>query len=105
MKTVILYIIQYCLLASLVISGSVQAEESIDMKGLSIIGNKELPNVLYIVPWKSPELPDMNEPPLATLINAALEPVNREAILRKELYYQIMDARKSELLNKSNKQQ
>lgn len=104
MKTLILYIIQYCVLTCLVFGGSVQAEESIDMKGLSIIGNKELPNVLYIVPWKSPELPDMNEPPLATLINAALEPVNREAILRKELYYQIMDARKSELLNKSNKQ-
>ena len=70
------------------------SEERIDMKGISIIGNKELPNVLYIVPWKSPDLPEMNEPPLASLIDAALEPVDRESILRQELYYKALNAHK-----------
>jgi hypothetical protein len=81
------------------------AEDRVDMKGISIIGNKELPNVLYIVPWKSPDMPDMNEPPLASLIDAALEPVDRESILRKELYNRVLEARKVEVLNKSKKEE
>jgi len=81
------------------------AEERIEMKGISIIGNKELPNVLYIVPWKSADLPDMNEPPLASLIDAALESVDRESILRKELYYKILNARKAELVRKTKQQE
>jgi len=95
---------RYIFLAYLVCLSNISAsEERIDMKGISIIGNKELPNVLYIVPWKSPDLPDMNEPPLATLIEAALEPVDRESILRKELYYKALNAQKSELINKLKK--
>ncbi len=66
---------------------SVKAEERIDMEGISIIGNKELPNVLYIVPWKTPELPDMTELPLSTLINNALVPIERQSVLREEQYY------------------
>ena len=72
------------------------AEERIDMEGLSIIGNKELPNVLYIVPWKSPELPNMTEPPLSLLINQALEPIDRESVLRTELYYKVINTQISE---------
>ncbi len=74
----------------------ISAEEAIDMEGISIIGNKELPNVLYIVPWKSPELPNMIEPPLTTLINEALEPVDRESLLRRELYYKVLNTQINE---------
>jgi len=90
-------IIQFILFSFLSIFGfCISAEESIDMDGLSIIGNKELPNVLYIVPWKSPELPNMTEPPLSTLINEALEPINRESVLRKEVYYKVLNSQISE---------
>ena len=83
---------------------TVLADESIDMKGISIIGNKELPNVLYIVPWKSPDLPVMNDPPLASLIDAALEPLDRESILRKELYHKTLNAQKNKLTSESKKE-
>ena len=97
---------RYILLAYLVCFGNISfSEERMDMKGISIIGNKELPNVLYIVPWKSPDMPDMNEPPLASLIDAALEPVDRESILRKELYNKVLEARKVEQINKSKKEE
>lgn len=86
-------------------SNIIMAEDRMDMKGISIIGNKELPNVLYIVPWKTPDMPDMNEPPLASLIDAALEPVDRESILRKELYNKVLEARKTKLLNDSKKEE
>ena len=69
------------------LSSVAHAQERIDMEGISIIGNKELPNVLYIVPWKTPELPDMAELPLATLINNALLPIERQSVLREEQYY------------------
>ncbi len=66
---------------------SVQAEERLEMEGTAIIGNQELPKVLYIVPWKPSELPDMSEPPLQSLIDDALAPVDREEFRREVLYH------------------
>lgn len=66
-----------------------QAEDRIELKGTSIIGNKELPKMLYIVPWKNAELPDMNTPPIESLIDEALSPVDRDSFKRKIRYYQI----------------
>jgi len=63
------------------------AEDRLNMDGTSIIGNQELPNVLYIVPWKKSELPDMNQPPLESLIDEALQPVDREVFQRQINYY------------------
>ena len=68
---------------------SIQAEDRIELKGTSIIGNKELPKMLYIVPWKNAELPDMNAPPIESLIDEALSPVDRDSFKRKIRYYQI----------------
>lgn len=68
---------------------SLQAEDRIELEGTSIIGNKELPKMLYIVPWKTSELPDMNAPPIESLIDEALAPVDRDNFKRKIRYYQI----------------
>jgi hypothetical protein len=96
--------IQYVLLICIICYANlVAAEERIDMQGLSITGNKELPNVLYILPWKSADLPDMQEPPLATLIDAALQPVDRQSILREELYYKIINTDTGKATNDTNK--
>jgi hypothetical protein len=63
------------------------AEESLEMEGTRIRGNQELPKVLYIVPWKQGEIPDLNQPPLESLIDEALTPVDREVFQRKIRYY------------------
>ena len=68
---------------------SIHAEDRIELEGTSIIGNKELPKMLYIVPWKNAELPDMNTPPIERLIDEALSPVDRDRFKRKIRYYQI----------------
>ena len=65
----------------------VQAEERLEMEGTAIIGNQELPKVLYIVPWKQSELPDLSEPPLQSLIDDALAPIDREEFRREVLYH------------------
>lgn len=66
---------------------SALADERKELEGISIIGNRELPNILYIVPWKSPEMPDMIDVPLTTLINQSLEPLDRLTVIREEQYY------------------
>ena len=65
----------------------VNADERKELEGLSIIGNRELPNILYIVPWKSPGMPDMIDIPLTTLINQSLVPIDRLTVIREEQYY------------------
>jgi hypothetical protein len=57
------------------------------MEGTAIIGNQELPKVLYIVPWKQSELPNLSEPPLQSLIDDALMPIDREEFRREVLYH------------------
>ena len=63
------------------------SEDRIEMQGTAIIGNQELPKVLYIVPWKQSELPNITDQPLESLIDDALAPVDREAFRRQLDYY------------------
>lgn len=70
----------------LLISLAAFADERIELQGTSIIGNRELPKILYIVPWKSSELPQLTEPPLASMIDEALSPLDREEF-RREIHY------------------
>jgi hypothetical protein len=75
------------LLGCLLLPGSVYAADQADMEGITITGNKELPNILYVISWKSPELPPVADIPLASLIENALEPLDRRSVLREEQYY------------------
>lgn len=63
------------------------AEDKLKMDGTAIIGNQELPKVLYIVPWKKSEVPDMNQPPLESLIDEALQHIDREVFQRQVNYH------------------
>jgi len=81
---------KFSVLCALMVASVVFAEERIDMEALSIIGNKELPNVLYILPWKQANLPEMVELPLSSLINDALQPIDRQTVLRRQYYKQII---------------
>ena len=75
------------LLAMLLVSPFTAAEDRLNMQGTSVIGNQELPKVLYVVPWKDSELPDMNPPALESLIDEILQPLDREEFQREVNYY------------------
>ena len=75
------------IIACLLLTGLSHAAEQADMEGITITGNKELPNILYVISWKSPELPPVADIPLASLIENALEPLDRRSVLREEQYY------------------
>jgi len=71
-----------------------QAAERLNMEGTKIRGNQELPKVLYIVPWQDAEVPNLNQPPLQSLIDEALKPVDREEFQRQVRYYDALSAQK-----------
>ena len=80
----------------LMICSLTQAEDRIELEGTSIFGNQELPKVLYIVPWKDSELPQLNEPPLESLIDEALAPIDRSEFRRQVIYYDALSIQADE---------
>jgi len=57
-----------------------------DLDRSQIIGNRELPKVTYIVPWKKPGAGDLSGRPLVSVLDEALMPVDREVFRRQVRY-------------------
>ncbi len=55
-----------------------------------VTGNRELPKVMYIVPWKKAELSNLPGQPFNTLVDEALAPVDRDVFRREVDYYQVI---------------
>ena len=62
------------------------AQDRADIDRTQIIGNRELPKVLYIVPWKKPMPGDLSGRPLVSVLDEALAPLDRD-VFRRELKY------------------
>ena len=67
-----------------------QAQDRADIDRTQIIGNRELPKVLYIVPWRSAELGDLVGRPLNSLLDEVLEPVDRDVFRRQNRYFEAL---------------
>ena len=61
---------------------------SLDLDATSITGNRELPKVLYIVPWRKAELGDLAGRPIGSLLDEVIEPIDPEVFQRQLNYYQ-----------------
>ena len=57
------------------------------MEGTEIVGNKELPRVLYIVPWKSVERVEIKTPPITSIMDQQLSRLDRAAFKRSIHYH------------------
>ncbi|VAW84233.1 hypothetical protein MNBD_GAMMA16-1497 [hydrothermal vent metagenome] len=66
------------------------AQNEVDLEGARIFGNKELPNITYIVPWQDERLDTIEIQPIGNLFEEALEPVDREIFKRKIELYQLL---------------
>jgi hypothetical protein len=62
------------------------AQDRANIDGTKIIGNRELPKVLYIVPWKKPMPSELSGKPLASVLDEALAPVDRDVFRRQVAY-------------------
>ena len=69
------------------------AQDRADLDRTQIIGNRELPKVLYIVPWKKPAPGDLSNRPLASVLDEALAPVDRDVFRRQVRYDGLMQSR------------
>jgi len=57
-----------------------------------VTGNRELPKVMYIVPWKKAGPGDLPAQPFNTLLDEALTPVDRDVFRREVTYYGAVSA-------------
>ena len=75
-------------LAAALVAGAVPAfaQDHADIDRTQIIGNRELPKVLYIVPWKKPLPGDLSGRPLVSVLDEALAPVDRD-VFRRQVQY------------------
>jgi hypothetical protein len=63
------------------------AIDRMDLDATSITGNRELPKVMSIVPWKAAEPPAGPDRPMGSLIEDVLSPVDRDEFRREITYY------------------
>ena len=61
--------------------------DRLELDTTDITGNRELPKVLYIVPWKRSDLGDLVGKPPNSLLDEVLQPIDRDVFLRENRYY------------------
>ncbi len=66
------------------------AKDRLDLDSTQITGNRELPKVLYIVPWRSAEMGDLVGRPVNSLLDEVLEPVDRDVFRRQNRYFEAL---------------
>ena len=69
-------------------SSAAFAEDRADLSSTKIIGNRELPKVLYIVPWKKPTPGELSGRPLVSVLDEAMAPVDRD-VFRRQVQYEV----------------
>ena len=65
---------------------AVRAQDRADLDRTQVIGNRELPKVLYIVPWKKPLHGNMGGRAVTGVVDEALAPIDRD-VLRRQVSY------------------
>ncbi len=61
--------------------------DRLELDPTDITGNRELPKVLYIVPWKRSDLGDLLGKPVNSLVDEVLQPLDRDVFQRENRYY------------------
>ena len=74
-------------------AGGALAQDRVDIDRTQIIGNRELPKVLYIVPWKKPLPGQLSGRPVQSVLDEVLAPVDREVFRRQVDYHTQLQAR------------
>jgi hypothetical protein len=75
-----------------------RARDRVELEATQITGNRELPRVMYVVPWKKSDLGDLGGRPANSLLDEVLTPVDRDVFRRQNRYYDALkpDAKASE---------
>lgn len=68
------------------------AADRADLEGTQILGSRELPKVLYIVPWKQPQPTELVGRPATSLLDEVLSPIDRDVFERQVRYHSLLHA-------------
>jgi hypothetical protein len=75
--------------AVLIMSFRVMAEDEVkELSGISIIGNKEAPKSLYIVPWKNSEV-GVETSLTSSLLDESSRLIDKEVFMRELEFYEL----------------
>jgi hypothetical protein len=78
---------RFVALLPLLVACSAFAQDRADIDRAQIIGNRELPKVLTIVPWKKPLPGALASRPLTSVLDEALAPIDRDVFRRQVSYH------------------
>ncbi len=73
-------------------SGRRAQSDRLELDTTIVTGNRELPKVLYIVPWKKADLGELPAQPFNTLLDEVLTPVDRDVFRREVTYYGVVSS-------------
>lgn len=73
-------------------AGKRAQNDRLDLDTTIVTGNRELPKVLYIVPWKKADLGELPAQPFNTLLDEVLTPVDRDVFRREVTYYGVVSS-------------
>ena len=77
-------------------TASEKAVDRLQLDATSITGNRELPKVMSIVPWKAAEPPGGPDRPMGSLIEEVLAPVDRDEFRREITYFRDLTSQSSD---------
>jgi hypothetical protein len=67
--------------------------DRVDLGTTVVTGNRELPRVLYVVPWKAATPGDLSGRPSSSLLDEALQPLDRDVFQRQLRYFNALQPR------------
>ena len=69
--------------AALLLGGSALAQDRAELDRTPIVGNRELPKVLYIVPWKKATAPPLQGRPALSVLDEPPTAIDRDVLRRQ----------------------
>ena len=72
-----------------------RAVDRLELDSTAITGNRELPKVMSIVPWKAPEPPAGPDRPMGSLVEEVLSPLDRDEFRREITYFRNLTSQSS----------
>jgi len=68
-----------------------KSQDRIELDTTQISGNRELPKVMYVVPWRKADPGEFAGRPPSSLLDEALTPVDRDVFRRQNRYYAALE--------------
>lgn len=76
------------LMVATVLATSAPAQDN--NSGATIFGNREMPNITYVVPWKEDQVDVVEVQPVGNLFDEALQPIDRDVFVREIEYFELL---------------